>query len=295
MKSIVIATDFRAPSASATQYATELAKQTGAHLTVVHAYHVIPSGAEVYPSMHGLNLAQMREDSEKDTEKWCEKHIAPTGVSYSSVCEPGSAKDVVDTYLSKNAVDLLIMGTRHSWVIDKLLFGSVAAEIIPDANCPVLVIPEGYKYQPFTQIAFACDFHDSNVRNTRKLTQLAALADGEVHVVHVVNDNNQHAPAETEEFHELAREIHQQVDYDKLKFELAHATDIADTLNKYAQQTNINLLALAESDKSWIERLFSPSSTRQLLYQATVPMLFFHAKDAPVYTTTLTDIHKKYS
>ena len=49
--------------------------------------------------------------------------------------------------------------------------------------------------------------------------------------------------------------------------------NLADTLNNYCQQKNMDLLCMVHHQKGWLRRLFSKSVTASELFNLTVPLL----------------------
>jgi nucleotide-binding universal stress UspA family protein len=57
----------------------------------------------------------------------------------SAVAEGRPSAEVLD-YVQKNNVDLVVMGTHGRGAIGKALLGSVADNVIRQAECPVMVV-----------------------------------------------------------------------------------------------------------------------------------------------------------
>jgi nucleotide-binding universal stress UspA family protein len=141
IKSILFPTDFSEGSSQALQYAVDLAKKYGAKLYVVHVIYDIAKATGWY--VPHVSMDQMYNDIEQEAKK----ELNNFGVE-----ELGGIKDIersvvmgvpheeIVNFANKNRVDMIIMGTHGRKGIDRILFGSTAAQIVRYAPCPVLTV-----------------------------------------------------------------------------------------------------------------------------------------------------------
>ncbi len=141
IKSIIFPTDFSEGSSQALQYAVDLTKKYGAKLYVVHVIYDIAKATGWY--VPHVSMDQMY----KDIQEGAKKELERFGVE-----ELGGVKNIERTVLTgvpheeiinfakKNKIDLIIMGTHGRKGIDRILFGSTAAQVVRFAPCPVLTV-----------------------------------------------------------------------------------------------------------------------------------------------------------
>jgi nucleotide-binding universal stress UspA family protein len=141
IKSIIFPTDFSEGSSQALQYAVDLTKKYGAKLYVVHVIYDIAKATGWY--VPHVSMDQMY----KDIQEGAKKELERFGVE-----ELGEVKNIERTVLTgvpheeiinfakKNKTDLIIMGTHGRKGIDRILFGSTAAQVVRFAPCPVLTV-----------------------------------------------------------------------------------------------------------------------------------------------------------
>ena len=141
MARILFATDYSAASRHALQFATSLARDTGAVMLIVHV-----TDRELYPvgelfdeepkpdpaEMHDLKAVVPR-DSEVPYE-----HRLLYG-------EPGSVENVdpaavIVKFASEEPVDAIVLGTHGRSGLRHLLMGSVAETVVRTATCPVVTV-----------------------------------------------------------------------------------------------------------------------------------------------------------
>lgn len=124
--------DFSQSNQSANEYASILAKSTGARIVYLH----VTVNVELYGSYSYLEPADDQQEL-KALQK-----IKPTidGVECDHVIKTGGAADCIVEYADSHDVNLIIMGTHGRTGLSRLLMGSVAEEVVRKAKCPVLAI-----------------------------------------------------------------------------------------------------------------------------------------------------------
>ncbi len=132
---ILLAVDGSAHAKKATRVASDLAKNAGSQVLVVHVWE-LAGGRGGIVSMEAPDEAtelvnEVTQELEQDGVKARGKvRLAPTG---------RTAKDILDEAKSYDA-SLIVMGTRGLTDFAGLLLGSVAHKVIHHAECPVLVV-----------------------------------------------------------------------------------------------------------------------------------------------------------
>jgi universal stress protein A len=132
---IVFPTDLSPVSTEALQWATSLARDTGATLFIVHVEEppVAYGGGDLYYGMDVGDRDQLRQSLLKvqpaDPQVPCVHKLL--------VGDPAQA--IVQTAEDEHA-DLIVMGTHGRTGLTRLLMGSVAEAVVRKAPCPVLTV-----------------------------------------------------------------------------------------------------------------------------------------------------------
>jgi nucleotide-binding universal stress UspA family protein len=136
-RTIVVGYDGSPSSQAAISYAVDRLGDDG-HLVVVHA-HDIPAdhvGASYYQAMLTTNL-----EANEAVRLTLEGDARLAAVDWEPDFVAGRAADVIARVARTRAADEIVIGTRGVGRVRALL-GSVAHEVIHQAECPVTVIPE---------------------------------------------------------------------------------------------------------------------------------------------------------
>ena len=133
-KRILCPVDYSEFSAAANEYASVLAQSTGAEIVYLNA---------VFPEAPFGSYEYFRPESEKKRD--CENlkdQFQPTveGVASRHVVEFGRPAEEIIKYANENEVDLIVLGTHGRSGLRRMLMGSVAEEVVRNAECPVLAI-----------------------------------------------------------------------------------------------------------------------------------------------------------
>lgn len=117
--------------------ALDIAKQSGAKLSIVHAVeHINAYGvAQAYPTVIDLE-EQMLKEAQDGLAKFAVKYDVPAAQQF---VEIGSPKSVILNKADEVKADLIIVGShgRHGL---SLLLGSTANAVIHHAHCDVLAV-----------------------------------------------------------------------------------------------------------------------------------------------------------
>jgi nucleotide-binding universal stress UspA family protein len=139
-KKILFTTDFSPASRAALEYATALARESGATLLILHVEELpLPyAGGEMYLAQSDYPNPEIRRMLEAvvppDPSVACEHRLA-MGVA---------AEDIVRTAKEEEA-DLIVMATHGRTGFKRVLLGSVAEAVMRHSPCPVLTLKEADK------------------------------------------------------------------------------------------------------------------------------------------------------
>jgi nucleotide-binding universal stress UspA family protein len=142
IQNVLVATDFSDASDAALTYGREFARTFNATL---HVLHIADS---VYTQYVGENYTAVLPDVQREVEKAAQRqlesvlededrtmlHVKP--VVHVAVSKPAAIVD----YATRQAVDIIVMGTHGRGAISHLLMGSVAERVVRTAPCPVLTV-----------------------------------------------------------------------------------------------------------------------------------------------------------
>jgi nucleotide-binding universal stress UspA family protein len=137
---ILVPVDFDQTSAQALDYAVALARQTGAKVTAVHVFGLAVLNAldaEYIPT--ATRATHLSEEAQKQLDAL----VGPRqghGVALVSELRVGSAAEEIVSRAKELGVDLIVVGKHTRGLIERALVGSVATQVIRNAEVPVLTV-----------------------------------------------------------------------------------------------------------------------------------------------------------
>lgn len=141
VKKILFPVDFTDSSRKVLPYARFLADKLGASIHLVH----VVRGAEDFAGfdMGAAWYASFEEELVKGAEKAMDRFIHELLEGFDNVTWNVAMGDVVDGILKevdRVGADMIIIGTHGRKGLEKIVFGSVAREVVMKASCPVLTV-----------------------------------------------------------------------------------------------------------------------------------------------------------
>lgn len=140
LERILVPTDYSPHADRALELALSFADQFEAHIDLVHVYQV---PAEIYPYSLYITDEHLKRIEERQQERMnelCEKTRERCPRVEGRVIR-GEAYDVIPELAEEIQADLIILGTRGTSGLPRLLLGSTAERTIRLAACPVIAVP----------------------------------------------------------------------------------------------------------------------------------------------------------
>jgi nucleotide-binding universal stress UspA family protein len=141
IKSILFPTDFSEGSSQALQYAVDMSKRYGAKLYLLHIIYDVAKATGWY--VPHVSMDQMYKDIEEGAKKELERFGLEELRELKNLersVHLGVPHEEILNFANKNKIDIIIMGTHGRKGIDRMLFGSTAAQVVRYAPCPVLTV-----------------------------------------------------------------------------------------------------------------------------------------------------------
>jgi len=187
LKHILVATDFSPASTRAFDFALALAQRYGSELHVVHALSPhVREAVPLDPLPRELNRERLQAEREMaDMDKGPRMKDVP----HHLMLRPGEVWDVLHSIIRSEKVDLLVMGTHGRGMLKKLALGSVAEEVLRQAECPVVTVGPHVAVADVIDsrtILFATDFGRASTRALPYALSIAQQTGAKLVLLHMV-------------------------------------------------------------------------------------------------------------
>ncbi|SEW05363.1 universal stress protein [Kaistella antarctica] len=275
IKTIVLPTDFSNLANNALNVAAEMAKRHQAKLIVVHTintyYMVGRGGKQVIGSeliQENMDLAKTKLDELQTNLNEKYNLDLETKISTESIVD--SINDLILT----DQVDLVVMGTSGEQNVKRFILGSNSYNVLLNANCSILLIPESFKKTSFKRILFP-------VRVKHELDQKADLSilladknNGDINLLGV-GDIDQMVECK-KDYIEMKNTLSLNSAEYESEFQLSH--DNAEIIAKAAIEKQSDIIILADEDEDSWKSFMADNFFKKMINSTDIPLLIVKSK-----------------
>ncbi len=276
---ILVPLDFSACSENALAYAMQLADGIKAELLLLNVPPFDSSGME-NPTSVALaveeRLKQSRLRMMKSIEKATEAVYGSLDKkpSIPTIIKMGKVEATISEEAVINQVDYIVMGTQgENSTLDKYL-GSVASNVLKNAPCPVIVIPEKVEFSKKIKLAYATDFSSSDPFELWRTIKLFKPFQPEIKCVHF----NEKQVRKEDKIKELEAYFAETAPGLNITFYDLPVEDKVKDMNNFIENQGINILVMYKPKRSFFESIFHSSYTQRMAMHTNIPLLVIKEK-----------------
>lgn len=276
IKKIVCPVDFSETSINAVEYAASLAKAFGVELLLLNLQQIAPVSSAV--SMGEGITAEVRSNSRIAQQRFKDMCLE---IKMEFDLEANFEVDISGESLVKTLKPLsgqntlIVMGSNGADDMYQYFFGSNTYQVIKEAQCPILLIPEGVSYSLIQKIVFAWDYSEENKFSFSFLYDFMKNFNPVFVFLHISKRNTE---ISLDIFNALRSEIIEVLGVkSKIEFEQFFSENIPETLINFMSKSQANMLSLTYYDRGILRSIFQGNITRDLSETANFPLLVMHA------------------
>lgn len=272
MRRILVPTDFSDTARNAFRAALEIAPQFGAEVELIHVYTSPTLGASGF----GVTLPGGMHEN---ILGWLADFAREEGVeNVRSQALQGIAEEKLVALSNEPDVVMIIMGSTGKQHSGKKWFGSVSESVSRNAQCPVLLIPTSWEDGGFQQILFAADMDTFDESTLTLLTDWAGVFRSSLHFVHVEDPDH---PVSFQTIEQRILEFLFRKGEPGFAFQISciHSESIEEGLWDYAEQNQVDMMAMCTRRRGALESLLHKSQTKALALYARIPLMILHQGD----------------
>lgn len=287
MKKFLIPTDFSNNAGKAMRFAMRAAQNNPQiHLVFFHATGTeIPARtpSRMYAELVEEDIAEGLEKLKKEVHaQFKELDMNPSELSSETVAIYGSFKDNIQSEVKRLGIDMIIMGTCGASGLKKVFFGSNTVSVMERVNCPLLAIPDNYKFHEVKHIAYAADFLAVE-EGFEHIVELAKLFNASIDIFHINSILPHRIEPDTFDKVQFVEKLQKKFQYEPITLEFIELSeeDSDDALlgiQMYVSKKHPSILAMATYSRAWIEKLINPSLTKEMMFHTEIPLFAFKKK-----------------
>ena len=274
MRKILIPTDFSNNADNAIDYACELFKYEVSEIYLMHAYQ-----DDIYSDKELLTretldevtkIIKQRSLKQLDAILKRVRDAAPNPRhSFKLIAANEQLIDLADTIVDDENIDIIIMGTRGATDDRKLTFGSNTLQVLKYVQCPVLAIPQNYRYTQPKHILFPTNYLIPYKRRELKLlSEIAAPFRTQIDLLHVSGIKKLSLRQEdNRDF------IKDELSKNKVDFKTVKEKKVVQAINKYIAEHDIDMLVMVNTRHSFLENILYRSTIDKVSLSLDIPFL----------------------
>lgn len=282
MKNILVPTDFSKTSIIALEVATEIARKSGAEITLLHvveestpsSYSVAGEWQTEVDWSDKLFTLKLIEKSKSQLEKLV---LDPrfSSVKVNGELRLGNAFHGMRTIITEHKVDLVVMGTRGHSKLEEMVIGTNTERVVRHARCPVLSIHKKPTTIDFKNIVYATAMHKDEEVFSRIVKRTQQLYNSTIHLVRINTPGDFQRDYVVKEYMEkFARKL-------GLKnYTINIFNDITEEegIIYFAESINADLIAMATHGRTGFAHVMAGSIAEDVVGHAKRPVLTFVVK-----------------
>jgi nucleotide-binding universal stress UspA family protein len=275
---IIVPIDFSENSLAALDYAVAIATKVGAEITLYHGFYVMTEVqfATIDPSYLNMQIDNQElywnERLEGLKEKLSDKKYADgTPVSVKVLVKMGLVADDIGEMVRRGEYQLVVMGTKGASGLERIVLGSIAGAVADQVTCPILIVPQKAVYNGLRNVVYATDFDRTDTAVIDGLLEFCQLFDGKLTCLHITTDSSR---AESDKLLlDTLKDTYWHVSAANIGFVLQTAESATTGIRRYIHDNPTDMLVLLNQQRSFIERIFDPSVSKEFAFTSDIPLL----------------------
>ena len=285
MKTILFATDFSANARHAAEYGYNLAKLIKANIILCNAVIVpaeMPQAGLVAWPMEESDMLLMDSTRElQQLKTHLENADHEEGFKPGITCknESGVVTDVVQSVITNDLVDLVVMGTHGSSGLSQFLLGNHSRNMIDTATKPLMLISPETPVLPVKKIAFATDFihMESDLKCLYHLIPLAKSFNAEILLTHVHSEQAPSAELK-DQIEQFMVQVSNKANYPHIYYRSLKNSHVETGLGWLCEHGQIDMLVMIHRPHSFFYKLLRSSHCEKMAGHIAVPLLIYPAE-----------------
>jgi len=273
MKNILLPTDFSENSMNAIDYAMHFFENWECNFYILNVQKVSEyitddlMTASPTDSIHTSIAADNKKLINKLVKRLSKKHKTK-GYTFQGLFDYDDIVAAVAQAVQFHAIDLIIMGTNGATGAKEVLFGSNTLKVIRGVNCPLLAIPEGFRFNRISTALFCTQLGENfSERGVVPLKELVAMHQANLNIIELNTDAiYTYDRTDNEQLQKLFKGI-------PYAYHYLNQLPGWTAINTATQLLKVDINAIFVEDEGFFERLFLGSETSTILYGSKVPLL----------------------
>ncbi|MFB9056105.1 universal stress protein [Mariniflexile ostreae] len=274
MRKILIPTDFSENAMNAIRYAVDLFKYEICEFYFMNAYR-----DDIYAQTQDFtqdnidrisaNISKKSEELLGNIKSHFRNKLSNPKHTYFIKPSDNLLMDETNRIVDEENIDLIVMGTKGKANNKKITFGSNTLQVLKYVTCPVLAIPENYKYSSLKHILFPTDYMVPYKRRELKLLcELAYPFNAIIDMLYISKSNTMSLRQKDNKAF-----IEKEFCKNNINFKIENSNHITNSIFKAIKENKTDMLVMINTKHSFLENIVFQSTIDKLSLNLDIPFL----------------------
>ena len=183
-------------------------------------------------------------------------------------------QNITETVIEQ-LIDLIIIGTHGATGFRKVFFGSNTASVIEQSNCPVLAIPNKYKFNDIKTIAYASSDLNNLKKELKKIIPVAQKLEASLEIFHITVVVEARVKWEKFNSKEFMQSLSRYFRFYNMSLYVIDGENnvLINEIKDFVKHNKPDMLTMLTHKKSFFEKIFNTSQTKKISNQLNVPLM----------------------
>lgn len=273
---ILIPTDFSENAWSAARYALELYAQKPCTFYFLHAW-TFSSGSRTYVSHEYLdNLQNKSKEQLDEVKKRAKGESTHNEHEFQTIFRLDPLVDAIKNAIEKYAIDQIVMGTKGATGAKEFFLGSNTVAVIDRVRlCPLLLVPNHFRFVVPDQLGFPTDFNRGYGEDLEPIKNLADLYNASIKILHINSNENlsDTQSANLKVLRTVFQDYRYSLDWMPQEGRKEHV------IESFIEENDINMLTMINYEHNIMESLLREPVIKRIGYHTNIPFFVIPHKN----------------
>lgn len=280
MKTLLVPTDFSQEAQDALKIAMDMAKTIDGRVILLHVVDAPAtgqfstqgsgSGGNSLDDIFTMKLIERMQSNLDEAASPYNTDILTTELAL------GDLYEEINKRVQNEAVDLVIMGTKGAVGFQEVMVGSNAEKVVRRSHCPVLTVKNGTVNDHPKNIVFASDFSENYDKIAARLKEFQEHYNATLHLLFVNTPNKFELSSKS---NARMKEFISRYGFENCTANIYNHRDEEDGILGYAEEFDMDLIAVATHSKKGLAHLLSGSIAEGVVNHSNKPVLTFSLRN----------------
>ncbi|MDO6595772.1 universal stress protein [Oceanihabitans sp. 2_MG-2023] len=258
MKNILVPIGSSSNAKNTLQYAIDFAKDMNANVFVFRAFSVTAKAGAM------INIDSIIAREQVASVKAVVDQVDTKGIDVKIISAKGGVIDSLDVLNKEIGIDLVIVGQRPNDLQESFFLGRTSGSLVKQTNIPVLIIPEGYIFQPIKKVLTAIKSGIITKKNAvLPLEKIVTTFEANMHLLQV----------KTKKFTPKDLEISRELESLKTGYSTSENATLFQGVLEHLNTHNPDVICVFRRKRGFFKKLWEQNTIKKADFESRVPLL----------------------